>query len=81
MTPQEKLHLVLRGITKEIDAGVKVPEKSSLAEQVRSIDRLKDQLGPDTSPMLLHYLEKRSYAKALDFLEGRDCSATPNCGR
>jgi len=29
--------------------------------------------------MLRHYLEKRSYAKALDFLEGRDETAAPNC--
>ena len=36
-------------------------------------------LGADTPPMLRHYLEKRSYAKALDFLEGRDGAAAPNC--
>ena len=37
-------------------------------------------LGDDTPPMLRHYIEKRSYAKAIDFLEGRDeASATPNC--
>ena len=29
--------------------------------------------------MLRHYLEKRSYTKALDFLEGRDEAAAPNC--
>ena len=37
---------------------------------------------PDQGPGLvdhLHYLEQRSDAKALDFLEGRDGTLAPNC--
>ena len=29
--------------------------------------------------MLRHYLVRRSYAKALDFLEGRDEAEEPGC--
>jgi len=32
------------------------------------IYELEAKLGPDTHPMLRHYLERRSYQKALEFL-------------
>lgn len=51
----------------------------SITEQLATIDHLAQELGPDAPPMLRHYLEKRSYAKALDFLEGRDETSEPNC--
>ena len=50
-----------------------------LIELIGQVDRLKEQLGPATPKMLGHYLEKRSYTKALDFLEGRDETAEPGC--
>ena len=45
----------------------------------RRIDEISGDRGRDIPKMLHHYLEKRSYAKALDFLEGRDETAAPNC--
>jgi hypothetical protein len=35
------------------------------------IDRLQESLAPSTDPRLKHYLERKSYDKALEFLEGR----------
>jgi hypothetical protein len=47
----------------------------------RIID-LEQRLGADADPMLRHYLERRSYQKALDFLAtGRAETQTPQCGR
>ena len=36
------------------------------------IDKLQSALPPPVDPRLKHYLERRSYDKALEFLEGRD---------
>ena len=80
MTPQEKLHQALSMMMKGIEIGpVADDEGPSLADQLRSIDQLKEELGSEIPPMLQHYLEKRSYTKALDFLEGRDETLAPNC--
>ena len=35
------------------------------------IDRLRESLPPAIDPRLKHYLERKSYDKALEFLEGR----------
>jgi hypothetical protein len=44
------------------------------------ITELQRQLGDETHPMLRHYLERRSYQKALDFLNsGRPETETPQC--
>ena len=60
---------------KAIDTG----EGEAIVASVGKIDQIGDCLGADTPPILRHYLETRSYAKALDFLEGRDGAAAPNC--
>ena len=80
MGPQKKLHQALSIMMKLIETGPGVDEDGlSLADQLRSIDQLKEELGPEIPPMLQHYLEKRSYAKVLDFLEGRDETVAPKC--
>jgi hypothetical protein len=35
------------------------------------IDRLRESLPPAIDPRLKHYLERKSYDKVLEFLEGR----------
>lgn len=47
------------------------PKPSLLPRFVR-IDELANQLPQDSDPVLLHYLQKKSYEKARLFLQGRD---------
>jgi hypothetical protein len=46
---------------------------------VRNVDQRGQAVLEQAPPMLRHYIERRSYTKALDFLEGRDESGAPNC--
>ncbi len=81
MRSQEELHQALATLVQliERDPGT-AKEGPTVSDQLRRIDQLREDLGPEGPPMLRHYIEKRSYAKAIDFLEGRDeASATPNC--
>lgn len=48
---------------------------------LRRINELHKQLGSDSHPQLGHYLERRSYQKALDLLnEGKPETDKPQCG-
>lgn len=80
MTIQRELHQTLSAMMQLIEAGQSAPGQGpGLVDHLQRLDRLKEELGGQAPPMLLHYLEKRSYAKALDFLEGRDGTLAPNC--
>ena len=50
-----------------------------LLAQIERLDQLAQSLGPETPPMLRHYMEKRGYPKALEFLAGLDERQKPNC--
>ncbi len=39
-----------------------------IMEQLEDIDVLSQELAPTAPKMLLHYLERKSYTKALEFL-------------
>ncbi len=55
--------------------------KAVVAATLARVTELQQQLGADAPPMLRHYLERRSYQKALDFLNaGRPETETPRCG-
>lgn len=71
----DQLHTTLQALMTAIDNR----EGESIAAHLRQLDELGQELGEEAPPMLRHYLEKRSYTKALDFLEGRDEAAAPNC--
>lgn len=71
---QQALHAELRDLLAAIASGA-----GDIADRVRAVDRLTGAMSDQTHPMLRHYLERRSYAKALDFLEGRDESVAANC--
>ena len=75
MMTTDTLHHTLKDLMTAIEGGDGVSLRRHLAE----LDRHREALPADTPPMLRHYLEKRSYAKAIDFLEGRDETAQPNC--
>ena len=36
---------------------------------LRRVDGLTQSLGPDTPPQLRHFLQRRSYVKALEYLQ------------
>ena len=56
-------------------------QPEQIAEALNRILQFEQQLGSDAPPMLRHYLERRSYQKALDFLNsGRPETETPRCG-
>lgn len=76
MATLQELHTAIGDMMLAISdssGGVSVPE--CLAR----IDSLSGELGDGAPPMLRHYLDKRSYAKALDFLQGVDETEKPNC--
>jgi hypothetical protein len=66
-------HLLDRLI--ELDAAVKslptANPKPSLLPLFQQIEELADQLPRSTAPDLLHYLQKKSYEKARQWLEDR----------
>ena len=56
-------------------------QPEQIGEALNRILQLEHQLSEDAPPMLRHYLERRSYQKALDFLNaGRPETKTPQCG-
>jgi plasmid stability protein len=56
-------------------------DKEALATALGRVTELQKRLGPDAPEMLRHYLERRSYQKALEFLNsGRPETETPQCG-
>jgi hypothetical protein len=56
-------------------------DSTAVVSALAEITECQQKLGPDTAPMLRHYLERRSYQKALDFLNsGQPETETPQCG-
>lgn len=56
-------------------------ESAKIGAALNRVLELEHQLGMDAPEMLRHYLERRSYQKALDFLNsGRPETETPQCG-
>jgi len=54
--------------------------KPSLLAMFARIEELSQQLPRDTDPTLLHYLHKKSYAKARLYLQDRDAvNQVGNC--
>ena len=42
---------------------------ADLQAALRRVDGLTQSLGPDTPPQLRHFLQRRSYVKALEYLQ------------
>lgn len=70
----ERLRKALKDMLSAIEEG-----GGDIAEHVRCVDRQGQEVLEQAPPMLRHYIERRSYTKALDFLEGRDESSAANC--
>ena len=46
-----------------------IAKKQSMVDDLQQIEQLHQEIAPTAPPMLNHYLQRRSYTKALDFLE------------
>ena len=57
------LRQALETMMQRIEAG------ADIMEQLEQITALSQELAPTAPKMLLHYLERKSYTKALAFLE------------
>ena len=57
-----ELTQTLETMMQRIEAG------EDIIEQLEGIDTLSQELAPTAPKMLLHYLERKSYTKALEFL-------------
>ena len=62
------LHRTLKSLMAAIRSG----DGEALRRDLAEVDRQREALGEEAPPMLRHYLERRSYEKALAFLEGGD---------
>ena len=46
-----------------------IAQKESIIGDLEQIERLQQEIGSTAPPSLRHYLQRRSYTKALDFLK------------
>ena len=77
---RDELHVALKSMMAVIAAGTgNTEEGETITELLRRIDDLGAAMAEECPPMLQHYLEKRSYQKAVHFLEGEDEAEEPNC--
>ncbi len=70
----QKLHDAIESMFTSI-----AENKNDVAEHVLEVDRLSREVISEVPPMLRHYLERRSYQKALDFINGEDESEKAKC--
>jgi hypothetical protein len=55
-------------------------DSAAISKALTEVTEWQQKLGSDAAPMLRHYLKRRSYQKALDFLNsGRPETETPQC--
>lgn len=55
--------------------------KPDMAQIFLQLDGMSSELPRDTDPNLLHYMNKKSYQKAMLFLQGRENENAENNGR
>ncbi len=58
-TLKETLELMFDGIQK----------KQNITQALNQIEKIHQEIESTAPPMLIHYLQRRSYTKALDFLK------------
>jgi hypothetical protein len=68
MSAVTTLQQQLRDALGEFMSASATREPARIAAALARIEGLRRQLGDDAPPMLRHYLERRSYQKALEFL-------------
>jgi len=77
---EQELLAVLTQLAETIQAMSAARAKPDLLPIFTRLEELAKQLPRDTDPALLHYLHKKSYAKARLFLQGREAeNQAGNC--
>jgi uncharacterized protein YbgA (DUF1722 family) len=61
-------------------AGIKASDGRLIAEEMSKLDDFLDRGRAELHPQLVHFLERRSYAKALMFLGGETDIPVGACG-
>jgi hypothetical protein len=74
MEPQIKAALV------NLLAGIKAADGQVVAQEMERLDRFLDQGRSTLHPQLVHFLQNRSYAKAVMFLGGETNIPVGACG-
>jgi hypothetical protein len=59
--------------------GIKTADGTVIASKMEQLDLILQQHRRELHPQLAHFLERRSYAKALDYLGGAEVPAA-KCG-
>lgn len=62
----------LKNTLEEFQSVLDSGAKENLSEILQRIQQLTEATPPDTHPQLVHYLQKRSYQKAIQWLNGED---------
>lgn len=61
-----------------VDMMTRIEKKEPILEQLEQIGKLQVEVAPTAPAQLVHFLERRSYAKALEFLEHGFITDDPN---
>ncbi len=61
-------------------AGIKAADGPTISREMAALDETVKRDGATLHPQLAHFLERRSYAKALQFLGGAEDIPTGSCG-
>jgi hypothetical protein len=70
----------LRAALHDFMAAAATKDSAQIAPALNRVLECEAELGPETHPQLRHYLERRSYQKALDWLGG-GAPEQGRCGR
>ena len=60
-------------------AGIKVADGNAIVDRTAQLDEIVAKHGDRLHPQLSHFLERRSYAKALQFLGGDAAIPSGSC--
>lgn len=61
--------------------GIKRADAAAISQGTRTLDALLEQARARLHPQLVHFLEQRSYQKAIMFLGGHAAIPAGSCGR
>ncbi|MDK3160260.1 hypothetical protein QPK87_27420 [Kamptonema cortianum] len=71
------LNQKLRNLLGALAGSAQPPEGADLIEILRELDRIRDEHAGELHPQMLHYLQRRSYEKALSFLSNPEMPHQP----